>query len=112
MSLTLALAFSHHIGLSGDYNEVHPSIRYTHDYFIAGAYLNSEDNVSPYAGLRFEHIGFYIEGGAVWGYSYADVVPYARIGYEFTDTFSVFAAPAYELPDRFGAVIGVEFTFR
>lgn len=112
MNIVLTLAFSHHIGLVGEYNEIHPSVRYTHDHFIAGAYLNSEDNVSPYAGLRFEHSGFYIEGGAVWGYSYADVVPYVRVGYEFTDTISVFVAPAYEMPETLGAVIGVEFTFK
>lgn len=111
MSVTLALAFSHHIGLHGDHNEVHPSIRYTHDNFIAGAYLNSEDNVSPYAGLRYEYGEAYIEGGIVLGYTGADVLPYGRIGYEISDSVSFFAAPAYQEPDILGAVVGIEFKF-
>lgn len=109
--ITLAIAFSYHIGLTGDYNETHPSVRYTKDWFIAGAYLNSEDNVSPYVGARYEMDRFYVEGGAVWGYSYADVAPYVRAGYNVTDTVSIFVAPAYEVPDTLGAVVGVEFSF-
>lgn len=112
MSITLALAISHHIGLAGEYNEIHPSVRFTHDHFIAGAYLNSENIISPYIGARYEWNGAWIEGGIVGGYPYADVVPYARVGYDITDSMAIFAAPAYEMPDTVGAVIGVEFTFR
>jgi hypothetical protein len=115
MSLTLALAFSHHINMQGDYNEVHPSIRYTQDHFIAGAYLNSEGNVSPYVGGRWEFGQFYFEAGAVFGYEYANVAPYARAGYDVTDNLGVFVAPAYEIWNGEGAlgmVAGVEFTFR
>ncbi|WP_439150811.1 hypothetical protein [Sulfitobacter sp.] len=111
MSLTLAIAFSHHIGLAADYNEVHPSVRYTRDWFIAGAYLNSEGSVSPYVGARYDLGKAYIEAGIVGGYEYTAVAPYARAGYEITDHVSVFIAPAYEVPDRLGVVVGMEFAF-
>lgn len=115
MTLTFAIAATMHFGMEGDYNERHPSVRFQHDYFIAGAYLNSEGNVSPYLGGRWEHRQFYLEAGAVFGYEYADIAPYVRAGYDVNDSFGVFVAPAYEIWDgdvKLGMVAGVEFTFR
>jgi hypothetical protein len=107
--LKLAVAFTQHFGLEGSYNEVHPSIQYQYDHFIAGAYYNSEGNTSAYAGGRYDFDSLYIELGFVTGYEGIALAPYGRVGYEFNDTFSVFVAPAYELPDRLGMVIGTEF---
>jgi hypothetical protein len=109
--LSFAIAFSYHIGLAGEYNEVHPSVRCAKDWFIAGAYLNSENTISPYVGARYEWNDAWIEGGIVGGYPYVDVVPYGRVGYSITDTVSLFTAPAYEVPGTLGVAVGIEFTF-
>lgn len=103
-----ALALSFHLGLKNDYNSVHPHIRYTDKGFIAGVYYNSEDNISFYAGQRWEHEGVGFEAGAVTGYSGAPIVPYGRVTYN-----NFFAAPAIEKTDtvRVGVVLGYEIKF-
>ena len=102
--IELALAFSLHLGLEGDYNEIHPHIRYNEQNYIAGAYYNSESNISFYAGKRWEHNRFGFEAGAVTGYSGGDVLPYGRVTYN-----NLFISPAIEKPDNVGLVVGYEF---
>lgn len=113
--ITLALAFSHHINMNNEFNEIHPHIRYARDWFIAGAYLNSDGDVSTYVGGRWEYGRAFIEAGGAFGYEFAAVAPYMRVGYDLTDDIGVFAAPAYEIwagEGNLGLVIGVEFTFQ
>ena len=117
MDIILALATTLHLGLAGDYNEVHPSIQLRADNgLIAGLYHNSEDTLSVYTGYRSEWEKFFLELGVVAGYEHADIMPYGRVGYDFTDNLSVFAAPAFEVDNNdeltIGAVIGIEFSFR
>ena len=49
-----ALGISMHFGLEGNYNEIHPHIRFIEDGIIAGAYYNSVENISFYSGYRLE----------------------------------------------------------
>ena len=56
--LSLLLAVSTHLGLEGDYNNIHPHARCTIDNWIAGAYHNSEENVSYYVGKRIPNIDY------------------------------------------------------
>jgi hypothetical protein len=102
--IELALAVSLHLGLQGDYNEVHPHIRYNEQNYITGAYYNSESNISFYAGKRWEYNDFGLEAGAVTGYSAGDVIPYGRATYK-----NFFVAPAVEGDNTIGTVIGYEF---
>jgi len=116
MDLIFALAFSQHLGMDGDYNYIHPHIQLQADSgFVAGAYLNSESNVSAYAGWRFERDAAYLELGAVTGYEAIEVAPYVRVGYEISDNVDVFAAPAFEYGNdgdlNLGVVVGVSFMF-
>ena len=98
--LSLMLAISMHIGLEGDYNNIHPHARCQVDSMISGVYYNSEEKVSAYIGL--EHEGW--ELGLVTGYTYADVVPMIR--YKKNNWF---ITPAIESNGRKGIVIGLEF---
>ena len=103
--IEFALALSLHIGLEGDYNEIHPHIRYNEQNYIAGAYYNSMNRVSFYAGKRWEHNQFGFELGAVTGYDeIMPVAPYARATYN-----NLFIAPAPENGKNTGVVIGYEF---
>jgi len=117
MDIILAIATTLHLGLAGDYNEVHPSIQLRADNgLIAGLYHNSEDTLSVYTGYRSEWEKFFLELGVVAGYEHADIMPYGRVGYDFTDNLSVFAAPAFEVDNNdeltIGAVLGIEFSFK
>jgi len=116
MELILAIAFTHHIGMVGDYNEIHPHVQLRHESgVVAGVYLNSESNVSPYLGLRFEHDAAFMELGAVGGYSGIIVAPYVRVGYEIRDGIDFFMAPAIESNGNggvnVGAVVGLSLGF-
>ena len=41
--LSLMLAISMHVGLTGDYNNIHPHARCQQDSLISGVYYNSEE---------------------------------------------------------------------
>ena len=114
MDLILALAFTSHFGLAGDYNEVHPhaQLRFNNG-IVAGTYLNSEGTGSAYAGYRFEQGAAFLELGAVTGYEAIAVAPYLRVGFDITDNIEIFAAPAFEVKpdDALGVVFGVSFQY-
>lgn len=116
MDILYGLVLSAHIGLDGGYNSVHPHIRLQNDHYIAGAYYNSEERISPYAGVQYTFEQVYIEGGLVGGYpAFGTVIPYARVGYNLSDNASVFVTPAGEVRHGetvIGAVIGFEITFK
>ena len=94
------MAISTHLGLEGNYNNIHPHARCTIDNWITGAYYNSERTVSYYIGQQYGNL----EVGLVTGYSSYDVLPmirYIKNGW--------FVAPAYEKSDnRYGITIGYE----
>jgi hypothetical protein len=115
MDLIWALAVSTHLGLAGEYNEVHPHVRFIEDGAIAGAYLNSVDRVSFYTGYRVEQGPFGAEFALVTGYpAYGPVAPYVRGTYDLNENIRGFISPAGEWEgnsSRVGAVLGVEFKF-
>ena len=115
MDLIWALAVSTHLGLAGEYNEVHPHVRFIEDGAIAGAYYNSVDRVSFYTGYRVEQGPFGAEFALVTGYpAYGPVAPYIRGTYDLNDNIRGFISPAGEWEgnsSRVGAVLGVEFKF-
>lgn len=116
MDLLLSLAFSTHLGLSGDYNEIHPHLRYNNDNYIAGVYYNSEQHVSFYAGRTFDLGTVDVELGVVTGYSaIGDIAPMARIVYGVSDSHQLYAAPVAEKFNNdtsLGLLIGYEFKIR
>lgn len=110
MDLLLGIAVSTHLGLSNDYNEFHPHVRIEQDNLIAGAYYNSVENISLYAGYDFvisDKIS--IEGALVSGYDQYDIpiVPMVRGKYNLNEKANVFISPTME-GDDFGVVAGIE----
>ena len=107
-SLALAIGLSAHLGMQGDYNPVHPHMRWQDDWKIAGAYYNSMDRMSLYAGYRYEYKDFGAEFAIVTGYDELnDVVPMIRATYK-----NFFIAPAAEDFNgniEPGVVIGFEY---
>ena len=94
--LGLFLALSMHIGLEGDYNNVHPHARCTVDNSIAGVYYNSEDRISAYVGKEFELTeNGKLELGLVTGYKSEDILPMIRY-----KAGTWFISPAYERYDN------------
>ena len=112
MDILLGLALSKHINFQNDYNEIHPHIRFQENFFIGGAYYNSVENISPYAGFRFEHNGLGLELGVAGGYpAFGIAVPYARGTYDLNDNIILFVAPSGEVDGNttnIGIVAGVE----
>ena len=110
-SLSLALGLSMHLGFEGDYNQIHPHVKYQEDWKIAGAYYNSMDRMSLYAGYRYEYKDFGAEFALVTGYDEIhDVVPMIRGTYK-----NFFIAPGAEDVNgniEPGIVIGFEYDFR
>ena len=102
--LAFFLAFSMHIGLEGDYNNVHPHARCTVDDYIGGVYYNSEERYSTYIGRKSSVSEFNVEYALVTGYSGMDPAPLIRI-----EKDGFFIAPSYETSGNTGVTIGIEF---
>lgn len=113
MDVLFSLALSLHLGMEGDYTDVHPHIRFQHKNIVSGIYYNSEDTISPYLGMQLKREDFFLEMGLVDGYSHSDdPYPFARAGYTFKKNISFFITPAVEVINNmkvYGAVIGLEF---
>ena len=112
-NIIFGLAMTAHLGLAGEYNEIHPHVRYDNNQVIAGAFLNSIDNVSLYVGRRFEHNNFGFELTATTGYL-SLIVPQVRGTYDVHDNIRLFAGNAIEKTNgnvRSGAVVGIELMY-
>ena len=94
------LAFSLHLGLENNYNNIHPHIRCTDNQTIYGGFYNSEKNVSLFYGKKYKNI----EYGLVTGYSGGNILPMVRYKKN-----KFFIAPAYEMSGNYGLVIGIEY---
>ncbi len=109
-ALTISLGLSTHIGFDEEYNSVHPHIRYTNEKFITGAYYNSLENLSVYAGYRQEINKFGLEAALVTGYNNGSLTPYVRGTYD-VGKMRIFIAPGVESKD-IGVVLGIEVTLK
>jgi hypothetical protein len=103
----LFLAVSMHLGLEGDYNQVHPHARCTVENNIAGVFYNSEDKISAYIGKQFKLDEYWnIELGLVTGYQSKDILPMVRY-----KSGRFFLSPAYEKHNgnkNYGVTVGWE----
>ena len=112
-NIIFGLAMTAHLGLAGEYNEIHPHIRYNNDNVIAGAFVNSIDNISLYAGRRFEHDNFGFELTATTGYL-SLIVPQVRGTYDVHNNVRLFVGNAVEKIQgkiKPGAVVGIELLY-
>lgn len=116
MDIILSIALSTHLGLSGEYNEIHPHIRFEDKHYIGGAYYNSEQHLSLYVGRTYDFGNIDLEIGLVTGYSaIGDLAPMARITYSMSDQHSVYASPVIEKfnsDTNVGLVLGYEFKIK
>ena len=109
-----SIVFTMHLGFYNSYNEVHPHVRVQKNQVVAGAFLNSESNISPYLGLRYDTNKIFIEGGIVHGYSYKKTLPYARLGYKLGDNMNLILTPSLKKNNgstNKGAIIRLELLF-
>ena len=103
--LSFMLAVSMHIGLEGDYNNIHPHVRCTSNNLIRCVYYNSEDRISTYIGKEFELDEYWkLELGLVTGYTSEDILPMIRY-----KAGTLFISPAFEKSGNKGIVLGLEF---
>jgi hypothetical protein len=107
--LSACLALSLHI-LPGDWNSVHPCLRYERDGWVVGAFLNSEERLSLSVGREWTSGPWWAQAGLATGYSAAPVVPMVRGGYDFGPA-RAFVAPAATVDGDLGIVLGLEINF-
>lgn len=117
MDILLGLAVSTHLGLTGDYNEIHPHIELTSRQFVAGAYYNSIETGSIYLGIENKvNDKIILETGIVTGYdNLATVIPYAKINYSLQDNAELFMSPTFEKNNNdynLGLVLGILYYFK
>ena len=112
MDIITGIALSLHIGLELDYNSIHPFVMGEYNNFIGGVYLNSENNISPFLGYRFDlSENFSFDIAAVSGYSVYNVLPMLRLNYNIDQKTTLFIAPAIESFNNklnTGIVLGIQ----
>jgi hypothetical protein len=116
MDLIWAIAVSSHLGMEGNYNSIHPHVRFVQNGAIAGAYYNSEERISFYGGYRLEpseKTG--IEFAIATGYEeFGAIAPYARGTYDMGKA-RFFVAPGFEKNNNetnIGVVLGIELQLK
>jgi hypothetical protein len=104
-NIVFGLAFTIHLGMSNEYNGIHPTVKYKYNEYTIGTFYNSEKNISLYASRDIDLKGdLKLEGGLVSGYS-KPIIPFLRLKYN-----DYFIAPGIGGED-FGIVVGKEFRF-
>jgi len=104
--LIFSIAMSSHVGLSGDFANLHPHVQYKlPNNYITGVYHNSDKRAGIYFGKRTSYKQLNIEYGLVHGYKRIDIAPMIKINYG-----NLFVAPA-ATEDDVGVVTGLEVKF-
>ena len=104
--LFFSIAMSTHIGLSGDFANLHPHLQYQlSNNYITGVYHNSDKRVSIYIGKRTTYKQLDIEYGLVHGYKQIDLAPMIKV-----NLGNIFVTPA-ATEDDVGVVAGFEVKF-
>lgn len=105
-NLIFSIAFSTHIGLNGNFANIHPHVQYQlPNSYITGIYHNSDKRAGIYFGKRTTYKQLDIEYGLVHGYKRLDIAPMIKVNYG-----NVFVAPA-ATEDDVGIVAGYEVKF-
>ena len=104
-NLIFSVAISAHLGMSGNFNSVHPTISYNQDPFVAGVFYNSESQPSMFVGQSYELKNLKVTAGIVTGYSGNSILPMLKINHN-----SFFVAPGYANGDV-GVIAGYEWQF-
>lgn len=113
MNLLLGLATSIHMGFEGEYNQIHPHARLEYRDYAAGTYLNSENRLSSYLSYTVDIGTYYLEFGAVGGYS-DSILPLVRGGKQLSNDVRFFITPGFEVggTNKPKVVLGLEFNLR
>jgi len=114
--IVLGLGLSLHLGFSQNYNAVHPYVEYQHGNLRAGAYYNSEENISAYGGVNLPMYNtFSVDTGLSAGNSEHSIIPYVKFNYHYNDNITIFATPGIERQAdstlQYGVVSGLSLNF-
>ena len=115
MEIFFSLAFSMHLNLSSNFNEVHPHIRIENNNNIFGLYQNSNDDLAVYSGWKIGE-KYYVDLGVTFWESVKGgwIHPWFRGGYKINDHINIFTSPVVSYDENnqseVGGLIGIEFT--
>jgi hypothetical protein len=110
--IALLLSFSLHLNLEGNYNSIHPQIECEKNTIIYGAYYNSQNRMSLYAGTRIPlRNEWELDLVVASGYNTRDIQPMLRLKRK-----NFYIAPTYETINNnntnYGILIGVEIKLK
>ncbi len=106
--LAILLSFTMHLGVQGDYNNIHPHLKCEKNSFIIGTYYNSENEFSYYIGKQYKIDEWEIDTALVTGYD-NPIQPMIRFKKN-----NFYIAPMYEKyynDINYGIIIGYEIKF-
>ena len=117
MEIFFSLAFSMHLNLSSNFNEVHPHIRIENNdnNNVFGLYQNSNGDPAVYSGWKIGE-KYYVDLGVTFWESVKGgwIHPWFRGGYKINDHINIFTSPVVEYDENnqseVGGLIGIEFT--
>ena len=120
-SMVFGVMLSAHVGFCDDCNEVHPFVGLETPTAVEGLtfggrlFVNSYEDPGLLVGVEYDlgDTGFGLDASLAFGYDEAPVVPFVRVRYDVTDTYSIFAAPviAEKATMAVHPLIGVEMKF-
>lgn len=112
--LALLLSFTMHLGVNGDYNNIHPHLQCEKDSLIVGTYYNSEKDISYYFGKNYNFNDWELDLALVSGYHDKKIQPMIRLKSD-----GWYIIPMYETyynsnrtEVNYGFVIGYEIQIR
>ena len=113
--LVFLLSFTMHVGVHGDYNNIHPHLQCTKDTYIMGTYYNSEKNISYYFGKNYKLKNWEIDTALVTGYHDKRIQPMLRIkrnNWYLSPMYEKYYPNSHREEVNYGLVIGYETKIR
>ena len=121
VNLSFGVTFTHHVGLDGDFEAVHPFVEASVETSMEGLdvglrlFRNSYGDPALLLGLEYREQGsqFSVSGGLALGYDEAPLMPFARASWHLGDHHELFIGPVPKDASgtSWGALLGLEITF-
>ena len=109
--IVLSMVITSHIGWTGNFNDVHPTIAYERNGYSVGLFRNSLNHTSLFVSKTDKFDGFSVEYGLANNYE-GKVVPMLILRKKLVDNINLMVVPSYNKTTKQPAtVLGVEFRY-
>ena len=109
--LILSVALTSHIGWTGNFNDIHPTIAYEYNSYVVGAFRNSLYRTSLFASKIDRFDSFSVQYGIANNYE-NKVTPMLILRKPVIDHVNFMLVPSYDKTTKTAAmVLGLEFNY-